>query len=101
MIQGIIAWAIADEPSKLRKRIKREGFLLREHIIEYEKKTVSEKAAARRAIDEAQYEDEKLPNSMDYYASNKEPATQPQTVQRDYGDNEGTVVYRNERTTPL
>ncbi|XP_011212703.2 anoctamin-1 isoform X1 [Bactrocera dorsalis] len=97
MIQGIIAWAIADEPSKLRKRIEREGFLLREHIIEYEKKTAAEKAAARRAIDEAQYEDEKL----DYYANNKETTTaQPQTVQRDYGDNDN-VVYRNERTTPL
>uniref|UniRef100_A0A0A1XE63 Anoctamin n=1 Tax=Zeugodacus cucurbitae TaxID=28588 RepID=A0A0A1XE63_ZEUCU len=100
VIQGIIAWAIADEPSKLRKRIKREGFLLREHIIEYEKKTAAEKAAARRAIDEAQYEDEKLPNSMDYYGSNKEPATQPQR-NGDYGDNDPTVVYRNERTTPL
>ncbi|XP_011185161.2 anoctamin-6 isoform X4 [Zeugodacus cucurbitae] len=100
VIQGIIAWAIADEPSKLRKRIKREGFLLREHIIEYEKKTAAEKAAARRAIDEAQYEDEKLPNSMDYYGSNKESASQPQR-NGDYGDNDPTVVYRNERTTPL
>lgn len=81
----------------MRKRIKREGFLLREHIIEYEKKTAAEKAAARRAIDEAQYEDEKL----DYYANNnKQHTTQPQTVQRDYGDNDN-VVYRNERTTPL
>ncbi|XP_054728032.1 anoctamin-6 isoform X4 [Anastrepha obliqua] len=101
MIQGVIAWAIADEPSKLRKRIKREGFLLREHIIEYEKKTVAEKAAARRAIDEAQYEDEKAQNQMDYYANNKEPMSQAQTVQRDYADNEAAVVYRNERTTPL
>ncbi|XP_067639547.1 anoctamin-6 isoform X6 [Eurosta solidaginis] len=103
MIQGIIAWAIADEPSKLRKRIKREGFLLREHIIEYEKKTAAEKAAARRAIDEAQYDDEeKTENQMDYYANNKQspmPNRQAQNAQRDYDDND--VVYRNERTTPL
>lgn len=35
--QTLIAWAIPDVSSKLVKRIKRENFLLREFIIEYEK----------------------------------------------------------------
>lgn len=38
MLQTALAWAIPDVSGKLLKRIKRENFLLREHIIEYEKK---------------------------------------------------------------
>ncbi|XP_073835487.1 anoctamin-2-like [Musca autumnalis] len=42
-LQTIIAWAIPDVSSKLVKRIKRENFLLREYIIECEKRQVMEK----------------------------------------------------------
>lgn len=53
ILQTVIAWAIPDVSSKLLRRIKRENFLLREHIIEYEKrlakkdvvKIIAEKAA--------------------------------------------------------
>ncbi|KAH8276085.1 hypothetical protein KR018_002378 [Drosophila ironensis] len=38
MLQGILRWAVPDVSGRLLKRIKRENFLLREHIIEYEKK---------------------------------------------------------------
>ncbi|XP_016951915.1 anoctamin-6 isoform X2 [Drosophila biarmipes] len=37
MLQGILRWAVPDVSGRLLKRIKRENFLLREHIIEYEK----------------------------------------------------------------
>ncbi|XP_059223418.1 anoctamin-2 isoform X2 [Stomoxys calcitrans] len=40
IIQTVIAWAIPDVSAKLVKRIKRENFLLREYIIEYEKRQV-------------------------------------------------------------
>ncbi|XP_011294522.2 anoctamin-2 [Musca domestica] len=42
-LQTIIAWAIPDVPTKLLKRIKRENFLLREYIIECEKRQVIDK----------------------------------------------------------
>ncbi|KRK06780.1 anoctamin-6 isoform X2 [Drosophila yakuba] len=38
MLQGILRWAVPDVSGRLLKRIKRENFLLREHIIEYEKR---------------------------------------------------------------
>lgn len=37
MLQGILRWAVPDVSARLLKRIKRENFLLRERIIEYEK----------------------------------------------------------------
>ncbi|XP_017055360.1 anoctamin-6 isoform X2 [Drosophila ficusphila] len=37
MLQGILRWAVPDVSGRLLKRIKHENFLLREHIIEYEK----------------------------------------------------------------
>ncbi|EDW81887.2 uncharacterized protein Dwil_GK25421 [Drosophila willistoni] len=37
MLQGILRWAVPDVSGRLLKRIQRENFLLREHIIEYEK----------------------------------------------------------------
>ncbi|XP_017151039.1 anoctamin-6 isoform X1 [Drosophila miranda] len=37
MLQGVLRWAVPDVSGRLLKRIKRENFLLREHIIEYEK----------------------------------------------------------------
>uniref|UniRef100_A0A1I8P8X7 Anoctamin n=1 Tax=Stomoxys calcitrans TaxID=35570 RepID=A0A1I8P8X7_STOCA len=43
-IQTVIAWAIPDVPKKLVKRIASENFLLREYIIEYEKKQAQEEA---------------------------------------------------------
>ena len=60
MIQYITAWLIPDISAKLLKRQKREGFLLREHIIEYEKKTAMEKAAEQNQMREN-------------YTSNNEP----------------------------
>lgn len=42
MLQGILRWAVPDVSGRLLKRIKRENFLLREHIIEYEKKQAQE-----------------------------------------------------------
>ncbi|XP_037816459.1 anoctamin-1 isoform X2 [Lucilia sericata] len=52
VLQTIIAWAIPDVSGKLLKRIKRENFLLREHIIEYEK-IMAQKAAAKKLVDKA------------------------------------------------
>ncbi|XP_070139014.1 anoctamin-6 isoform X2 [Drosophila bipectinata] len=37
MLQGILRWAVPDVSGRLMKRITRENFLLREHIIDYEK----------------------------------------------------------------
>ncbi|XP_055909970.1 anoctamin-5 isoform X2 [Eupeodes corollae] len=48
MIQAIVAWSIPDVPGKLLKQIKREDFLLRENIIEYEKKAAAELASQAR-----------------------------------------------------
>ncbi|XP_055844830.1 anoctamin-6 isoform X2 [Episyrphus balteatus] len=48
MIQALVAWSIPDVPGKLRKQIKREDFLLRENIIEYEKKIAAELASQAR-----------------------------------------------------
>lgn len=42
MLQGILRWAVPDVSARLLKRIKRENFLLREHIIEYEKRQAQE-----------------------------------------------------------
>lgn len=42
MLQGILRWAVPDVSGRLLKRIKRENFLLREHIIEYEKRQAQE-----------------------------------------------------------
>lgn len=44
MLQGILRWAVPDVSARLLKRIKRENFLLREHIIEYEKRQVQEQS---------------------------------------------------------
>ncbi|XP_061402791.1 anoctamin-5-like [Musca vetustissima] len=44
-LQTIIAWAIPDVSAKLVKRIKHENFLLREYIIECEKRQVIERNA--------------------------------------------------------
>lgn len=52
VLQTVIAWAIPDVSGKLLKRIKRENFLLREHIIEYEK-MMAQKAAAKKIVDKA------------------------------------------------
>ncbi|XP_065366433.1 anoctamin-6 isoform X2 [Calliphora vicina] len=52
VLQTVIAWAIPDVSGKLLKRIKRENFLLREHIIEYEK-VMAQKAAAKKLVDKA------------------------------------------------
>ncbi|KAM7350236.1 anoctamin-1 isoform 4-T6 [Cochliomyia hominivorax] len=52
VLQTVIAWAIPDVSGKLLKRIKRENFLLREHIIEYEKK-MAQQAAAKKLADKA------------------------------------------------
>lgn len=52
MLQTVLAWAIPDVSGKLLKRIKRENFLLREHIIEYEK-LMALKVAAKRMADKA------------------------------------------------
>lgn len=49
MLQTIIAWAIPDVSAKLVRRIKRENFLLREHIIEYEKRQAQKDAAKKIA----------------------------------------------------
>lgn len=51
-LQTVIAWAIPDVSGKLLKRVKRENFLLREHIIEYEKK-MAQQAAAKKLADKA------------------------------------------------
>lgn len=40
LLQGILRWAVPDVSGRLLKRIKRENFLLREHIIEYERQQV-------------------------------------------------------------
>ncbi|KAI9589052.1 anoctamin-1 isoform X1 [Glossina fuscipes] len=53
MLQTALAWAIPDVSARLLKRIKRENFLLREHIIEYEK-CVAQKLAGQRVIDKSQ-----------------------------------------------
>ncbi|XP_017018154.1 anoctamin-6 isoform X1 [Drosophila kikkawai] len=45
MLQGILRWAVPDVSGRLLKRIKRENFLLREHIIEYERQQVHIQAA--------------------------------------------------------
>ncbi|XP_075154912.1 anoctamin-1 isoform X4 [Haematobia irritans] len=50
VLQTIIAWAIPDVSGKLVRRIKRENFLLREHIIEYEKHQ-AQKEAAKKIVD--------------------------------------------------
>ncbi|KAH8387323.1 hypothetical protein KR093_006431, partial [Drosophila rubida] len=42
MLQGILRWAVPDVSARLLKRIKRENFLLREHIIEFEKRQAQE-----------------------------------------------------------
>lgn len=42
MLQGILRWAVPDVSARLLKRIKRENFLLREHIIDYEKRQAQE-----------------------------------------------------------
>ncbi|XP_062141320.1 anoctamin-6 isoform X2 [Drosophila sulfurigaster albostrigata] len=42
MLQGILRWAVPDVSGRLLKRIKRENFLLREHIIEFEKRQAQE-----------------------------------------------------------
>lgn len=52
MLQTVIAWAIPDISGKVLKRVKRENFLLREHIIEYEK-MMAKKAAAQKIVDKA------------------------------------------------
>lgn len=44
MIQALVAWSIPDVPGILRKQIKREELLVRENIIEYEKKLAAELA---------------------------------------------------------
>ncbi|XP_032594153.1 anoctamin-5 isoform X2 [Drosophila grimshawi] len=44
LVQGIIRWAVPDVSARLLKRIKRENFLLREHIIEFEKRKAHELA---------------------------------------------------------
>ncbi|XP_030386593.1 anoctamin-6 isoform X2 [Scaptodrosophila lebanonensis] len=44
ILQGILRWAVPDVPGKLLKRIKRENFLLREHIIEFEKQHAAQLA---------------------------------------------------------
>lgn len=50
VVQAIIAFAIPDVPAKLTKRIKRENFLLREHVIEYVKhRAAIEKIAAEKS----------------------------------------------------
>lgn len=49
VLQTIIAWAIPDVSGKLLRRIKRENFLLREHIIEYEKRQAQKDAAKKLA----------------------------------------------------
>ncbi|XP_073830259.1 anoctamin-6 isoform X1 [Musca autumnalis] len=49
VLQTIIAWAIPDVSGKLLRRIKRENFLLREHIIEYEKRQAQKEAAKKLA----------------------------------------------------
>lgn len=51
-LQTVIAWIIPDKSGKLLKRIKRENFLLREHIVEYEK-IQAQKAAAKKLADKA------------------------------------------------
>ncbi|XP_017853044.1 anoctamin-1 [Drosophila busckii] len=44
MLQGILTWAVPDVSGRLLKRIKRENFLLREHIIEFEKQRAAAQA---------------------------------------------------------
>lgn len=45
MIQALVAWSIPDIPGKLCKQIKREDFLMRENIIDYEKTRAAQEAA--------------------------------------------------------
>ncbi|KAH8409217.1 hypothetical protein KR009_010799, partial [Drosophila setifemur] len=47
MLQGILRWAVPDVSGRLLKRIKRENFLIREHIIEYEKQHAMQQAQAQ------------------------------------------------------
>lgn len=44
MLQGILRWAVPDVSGRLLKRITRENFLLREHIIDYEKQHAMQQA---------------------------------------------------------
>uniref|UniRef100_A0A1I8NNX0 Anoctamin n=1 Tax=Stomoxys calcitrans TaxID=35570 RepID=A0A1I8NNX0_STOCA len=50
VLQTLIAWAIPDVSAKLVRRIKRENFLLREHIIEYERRQ-AKKEIEKKIVD--------------------------------------------------
>ncbi|KAH8238234.1 hypothetical protein KR032_001355, partial [Drosophila birchii] len=53
MLQGILRWAVPDVSGRLLKRIKRENFLLREHIIEYERQQVHIQAGTQLKAEES------------------------------------------------